>query len=94
MNVTATVGAPARQLLLDLRRVAVAADAVGRDVLVDRDEVRRLGRARARRRRRPSWRRSRRRLRYGAQRREREERRGREAARVGDEVGAARCCSR
>ena len=65
------------------------ADAVGRDVLVDRDEVRRVGRAAA----------GAGDARLGvddhvvgssAQRRERQQRRRREAAGVGDEVGAAR----
>ncbi len=82
------VGAEHRQLLLDLRRVAVAGDAVGGDVLVDGDEVRLVGRGAAGA--------------GGAglgvddhvgeqagvrQRREPEQRRGREAAGVGDDVG-------
>ena len=79
-----------RELLLDLGRVAVARDAVGVDVLVDGDEVGRVGgRAagagdaglgvdhdvgdQAR----------------AGERREREDRGGRVAARVGDEVGVA-----
>jgi hypothetical protein len=79
----------ARQLLLDLRRVAVALDLVRRHVLVGGDEVR--GRARLP----PGPRDPGLRVDHhvaeepgAGERGEREQRRGRIAARVGDEVGA------
>ncbi len=43
MNVIRSVRAERRELLLDLRRVPVARDAVGVDVLIDGDEVGRVG---------------------------------------------------
>jgi hypothetical protein len=76
-----------RQLLVDLGHVAVAADAVGGDVLVGGHEVRRV-------RRRPAGARDaalgvdHRVVQPRRQRREREQRRRRVAARVGHDVGA------
>ena len=61
MNASGDRRAERRELLVDLRHVAVLADAVGAHVLVDGDEVVGLARLLAHARRRRSWRRSRRR---------------------------------